>query len=285
MRIYSGSTLFALCFISFLQFHSKASSTEIDFTIEKRVTIAMAQILCIDGDLSGNLVRIENALIEAKEKHAEIVVFPESCLLGWINPDAFQRACPIPGKDSRIICKLAEKYKIHICIGLDEKDGDKLYDSAILIDDEGKILLKHRKINVLPELMTPPYSTGEGVGVVRTKFGNIGVMICADSFLEDLLQSMQSKKPDLLLIPYGWAAGENEWPVHGQELVKVVKNAAKKVGCPVIGTDLIGQISNGPWTGMIYGGQSAGYDPKSEVLVSGKDRERDIAVITIRLRY
>jgi len=249
---------------------------------DKQVKIAMAQILCMDGDLSGNLVRIENALIEAKEKQAELVVFPESCLLGWENPDAHKRACPIPGDDSKKICQLAQKYKIFICIGLDEKEGDKLYDSAILIDEEGNILMKHRKINVLPELMTPPYSVGKGVQVVQTKFGKIGILICADSMQGNLLEEMKSKKPDLLLIPYGWAAPEKEWPQHGLELVKVVKFAASQICCPVVGTDLIGQISHGPWIGQVYGGQSVFYNPENEELVVGKDRDKELILITVK---
>ena len=248
---------------------------------EKSILIAMAQIICIDNDRSGNLVRIENAIIEAKQKNADLVLFPESCLLGWINPEAHQRACPIPGKDSELICNLAKNYRIHICIGLDEKDGDKLFDSAVLIDDKGNILLKHRKINVLPDLMTPPYSVGDGVQAVQTRFGTIGVMICADSFRDNLLESMKERKPDLLLIPYGWAAPENEWPDHGKELLKVVKKAASKVNCPVIGANLIGQVSHGPWTGQIYGGQSVAFNPGTNQLVIGKDRDKDLIIISI----
>ena len=250
---------------------------------ERSVLIAMAQIICIDNDRSGNLVRIENAIIEAKEKNADLILFPESCLLGWINPEAFQRACPIPSKDSELICKLALKYKIHICIGLDEKEGDKLFDSAVLVDDNGIILLKHRKINVLPELMVPLYSIGDGVQTVQTRLGTIGVMICADSFRDNLLESMKEMKPDLLLIPYGWAAPESEWPGHGQELRKVVKNTAIKINCPVIGTNLVGQVSHGPWRGQIYGGQSVAFDPGKDILIVGKDREREIVMIKIEI--
>jgi predicted amidohydrolase len=283
MKKYYSPSFPMLILITLISLNTMSSPTQSNSLKSKEVKIAMAQIICIDGDRTGNLVRIENAIIKAKEKDAEIIVFPESCLLGWINPDAFKRACPIPGKDSDLICKLAKKYKIYICIGLDEKDGEKLYDAAILVDDNGNILLKHRKINVLPELMTPPYSIGDGVQTVKTKFGTIGIMICADSFLEYLLESLKSKKPDLLLIPYGWAAVENDWPAHGEELVKVVKNASKTINCPVIGTNLIGQISHGPWTGQIYGGQSVGYDNKKDHLVIGKDREKDIVFITIEV--
>jgi predicted amidohydrolase len=250
---------------------------------KKSIKIAMAQIFCLDGDRSGNLLRIENAVKEAKLQKADIILFPESSIFGWINPDAHTRATAIPGGDSDTLCQLAKIYNIHICIGLDEKDGEKLYDSAILIDDKGVILLKHRKNNVLAELMTPPYAVGKGVQTVETKFGKVGLMICADSFQADLLNEMKAQKPELLLIPYGWAAPENKWPAHGKELHKVVQHAAKTVNCPVIGTDLIGQVSHGAWTGQIYGGQSVAAKADGSIIVIGKDREREIIVFNVEL--
>jgi predicted amidohydrolase len=249
--------------------------------LDKPVKIASAQIFCLDGDRSGNLVRIENAVVKAKAEGADLVAFPESCIFGWENPDAHRRACPIPGEDSGLLCEMAKKHKIYIHIGLDEKDGDRLYGAAILIDDSGKILLKHRKNNVLAELMTPPYSEGAGVEAVDTPLGRIGVMICADSFRKNLLREMRELKPDYVLIPYGWAAEETKWPGHGKELMKTVQNAAKSIGCPVIGTDLVGEISHGPWTGQIYGGQSLASDAEGKVLFVSKDRDSDLSLLTM----
>ena len=94
----------------------------------------------------------------------------------------------------------------HLCIGLAEKDGKRLYDSVLLIDDTGQILLKHRKINLLSELMTPPYTAGDDVHVVETKFGKIGLLICADTHDHGILKRMAAAQPDLLLVPYGYAA-------------------------------------------------------------------------------
>ena len=247
------------------------------------VKIAMAQIFALDGDREGNFRRIENALEEAQEKGAKIMTFPESCILGWVNSQAHHRAYPIPGEDSDRLGALARKYNVHLSIGLDAKEGDKLYDTALLLDNTGKIILIHRKIHVLPELMTPPYSVGESVQVVETRFGKIGVLICADSFLDDLLTKMKEKHPDVLLIPYGWAADEWEWPDHGKELAQVVQNAARKVGCPVIGTDLVGQVSDGPWRGKVYGGQSVAADAAGNILAQSKDRDRDITIVSITL--
>src|SRR5208283_5868511 len=247
---------------------------------ERQVKVAMAQIFCLDGDRAGNLARIENAIREAKTQGAEIVAFPESSILGWENPAAHQRAFPIPGRDSDALCALARKHELYLSVGLDEKDGEKLYDSCLLIDDAGNILLKHRKVNVLPELMTPPYSVGDGVArAVDTKFGRIGIVICADSFRKELLEGMERQRPDLLLIPYGWAAPEHAWPEHGEKLRDTVQNVARTVHCTVIGTDLVGEITHGPWTGQVYGGQSVAFDKDGHLLVRCKDRDREIAVI------
>ena len=81
---------------------------------QQKIKIAIAQILCMDGDKAGNFVRIENAMQEAKAKKAKIIVFPESSILGWINPEAHTRATPIPGNDANFLCNLAKKYQLFV---------------------------------------------------------------------------------------------------------------------------------------------------------------------------
>lgn len=72
--------------------------------------IAIGQIECIESNQEGNLARIENAVIEASSKNADLIVFPESIILGWINPEAFELAYAIPRKDSDFFCRLANKH-------------------------------------------------------------------------------------------------------------------------------------------------------------------------------
>jgi N-carbamoylputrescine amidase len=243
----------------------------------------MCQIFSLDGDRAGNFVRIENALSEAKAAGAEIACFPETALLGWVNPDAHNRACLIPGADSNHLSELAKAYDIYLCAGLEEKDGGELYDSAVLIDNQGRILLKHRKIILLAELMTPPYAPGESVNAVETKFGKIGLLICADTHENKVLKRMAELLPDLLIVPYGYAAEEQQWPRHGKQLEKVVKNTAKKTGAFVVGTNLVGEITNGPWRGRVYGGQSVTADKTGRTISIAKDRDRDTNIFNIKV--
>ena len=113
---------------------------------KQTVRIAVCQIFCIDSDIDGNFRRIEYALEQASQQKAQLACFPETALIGWINPDAHKLATPIPGPLSQRISELARKYKLMICIGISEKVGDKLYDSAILVGSNGEILAKHRKV-------------------------------------------------------------------------------------------------------------------------------------------
>jgi len=247
------------------------------------VRIGICQVFLIDGDRGGNFVRIERAIAEAKEGGAEIACLPETAVLGWVNPDAHKRAYAIPGEDSRRLCGLASKYEIHLCAGLEEKEGNALYDSAVLIDDGGEILAKHRKIILLAELMEPPYTAGAEIGAVKTRFGRIGMLICADTHEDAILKRMRAAKPDLLLIPYGYAAPEEDWPGHGAELERVVCHAARISGAVAVGTNSVGAITNGPWRGRVYGGQSVIADKNGQIVARARDRDRDVVVIAVEI--
>lgn len=250
---------------------------------EDRVRIAVCQILVIDGDREGNFRRVEYALQTAHAEHADVATFPECSILGWENPEAFSLATPIPGPDSERIGSLARKYRLMISIGLNEKDGDRLYDSAILVDKTGRPLWKYRKMNVLPGLMKPPYSTGtpDGIGVVNTEFGRIGIMICADTFVDAYDQRMVRLKPDLMLVPYGWAAHFNAWPAHEKDLEHLVVRCAKLWKCPTVGTDLVGEMTHGPWKGSTYGGASVVAEASGAVVAVLRDRDTDVQVVNL----
>lgn len=250
------------------------------------VKVAICQIFVIDSDREGNFRRIEYALAEARSQGAQIAAFPESSILGWENPAAHHLAEPIPGTDSRRIQDLAREFDLMIAIGLDEKDGDHLYDSAILVDRTGKLLWKHRKINVLPELMTPPYSQGSpsDIGVIETEFGRIAFLICADTFSDVHFERIKTLKPDFMIVPYGWAAKPEEWPEHAKELEKIVSKRARDLGCDVVGTDLVGVMSAGPWKGYTYGGASVAISANGDLITKLRDRDTEVRVVEIHPR-
>jgi len=251
----------------------------------KTVRVAVCQTLCIDSDREGNLRRITYAVEEAARKKAQIACFPETAVLGWVNPEAHKLADSIPGPTTERLVKLAREHKLMIAIGLCEKNGENLHDSAVLIGSDGQILLKHRKINTLDELLSPPYTRGkpEEIQAVDTPLGRIGMLICADTFVDDYVERAAALSPELLIVPYGWAAHVDHWPAHGKRLSDLVSSVAARTKCPVVGTDLVGAISSGPWKGLTYGGISVVADAGGKVLGILRDRDVDIQVFTLKI--
>lgn len=249
----------------------------------RTVKVAVCQIRCVDSDVEGNMHRIAKAVERAAGSGAQIAAFPETAFIGWVNTDAHKLAEPIPGKFSETVCRLARGHKVAISMGLTEKVAGGIYDSTILVDDNGEILLKHRKINTLVELLTPPYLRGKkaDLSAVDTRLGRIGIMICADSFIDEHHEIMASRKPHLLLIPYGWAADKKEWPGHGKSLEQTVSRIARNVGAATVGANLLGEITTGPWKGKTFEGHSVVADSTGKIIAVGKDDVEDVVIVDV----
>lgn len=243
--------------------------------------LAICQTVALSGDRDGNLVRIENALAEAASAGADVACLPEAAVFGWVSPEAHERASPVPGETSRQLGALADEYDLMLSVGVAERDGEDLYNSCLLFDADGVLRSKHRKTNIVEDLMTPPYTPGEGVTAVETAYGTVGTLICADTFESDVLDRMAEHRPDLLLVPYGWAAPEEEWPDHGETLEETVREAAKAVEATVVGTDSVGRISDGPWSGRVLGGQSLVADADGTVIATLRDRDREVRTVDV----
>lgn len=134
--------------------------------------MAACQIL-VDGDSEAAPERIDRALGLVRADGAHIALFSEACLFGWVNPAAQGLPDPVPGATTERLGRLARNHGILLALGLAEKDGEHLHNAAVLIDRDGTLLLKHRKLNILSELMEPSYVSGESArdSVVPTRYG------------------------------------------------------------------------------------------------------------------
>ena len=107
------------------------------------------------------------------------------------------------------------------------------------------------------------------------------MLICADTFVDDYVQRIARFKPDLVLVPYGWAAEVDKWPQHEKDLEHLVARRAKEWNCPVVGTDLVGVIMHGPWTGQTYGGGSVVADASGQTVAVLRDRDVEVRVVEV----
>lgn len=173
----------------------------------RRPKVAMIQMHVRGNDIQINLKNAEKLVAQAASNKADIAVLPECMDIGWTHPASLLNATTIPdGEVFKKLTSLAKEHNIYICSGMTEKDGEKIYNTAVLINNKGELLLKHRKINEL-DIGKPYYSTGDRLNVTDTELGRIGVMICADAISEDrsITTALARMGPDVILSPCAWA--------------------------------------------------------------------------------
>jgi predicted amidohydrolase len=183
--------------------------------------IAIGQITPVTGDKKQNLKKMEEYTLEAVEKGAKLIVFPELALTGYnCGDDFFEVAEPIPGEATRFFEELALNHDIHIIWGMPEKSiSGVLYNAAALVGPDG-FIGKWRK-NTLPGHATDQtgpgafpdrryFKAGEDLPVYDTAIGKIGVLICYDIFFPELSRALTMKGADLIVGISGSPAFEKD---------------------------------------------------------------------------
>jgi len=153
---------------------------------EDEVTIACVQMGPVWGSTPATLEKMKGYLIQAAEKGADIIVFPEKVLNSCDranNPDCTHKdvAEPLPGPSSLEIAELTRKYGVYAIYGFleqDESDSSKIYNTAAIIGPEG-IIGGYQKIHPgFPEKV----ERGRQPVAFDTPWGPVGVGICYDNY-------------------------------------------------------------------------------------------------------
>jgi predicted amidohydrolase len=267
----AGKSLFLL-FIWMIIIDTQVFSQPMNDATKRTVKVAMIQMKVVGGQLDENLARAELLVREAAAKGAAIAVLPECMDLGWTHPSSLVKATAIPnGEVFARLSKLARKHSIFICSGLTERDGDKVYNAAVLIDNKGKLLMRHRKINEL-DIGKPYYSTGDRINVVDTSLGRIGLMICADASLEDrsIITSLARMEPNIILSPSAWAVPpgyDNIKEPYGALWRNAYQPVSQNFGVYIISASNVGMMNDGPWKGWDCIGASLAFDNKGNEML------------------
>jgi predicted amidohydrolase len=232
-----------------------------------------------------NLARAQERIGEAAARGCDIVVLPECLDLGWTHGSARSLAQPIPGPHSELLAGAAQQHAIHIVAGLVEREGDRLYNAAVLIDPCGRIVLHHRKINEL-DIAAGLYDRGQRLAVARTKMGIIGVNICADNFRESLWigHALGRLGARLLLSPCAWAVDadhDNARAPYGDFWRQPYRKLATTHGMTVVGVSNVGPITDGPWAGRRCIGCSLAVGPNGRDIAQGPYGDNADALIVI----
>ncbi len=160
------------------------------------------------GDLRGNIARIERLVDQAIRQGAKIVVLPEQATTGFgITKEQALHGLAIthPFPELANIIELAKQSGAFVTFGIAERAAgtDALYNSAVVIQPSGAVTVQRKRL-----------ASSAGFGwnsrgdtpfdVYPTPFGDIAVLICADTFLMDWTRIATLKGADIILLPANW---------------------------------------------------------------------------------
>ena len=250
--------------------------------------LAMGQMLVKGGKIEHNLERADEMIRKASQKGCQVIVLPECLDVGWTHPDARKLAREIPGETSRRLCQAARSNEIMVVAGLTERDKRRIYNSAVLVDETGEILLRHRKINVL-RIAQDLYSIGNMLSVAETRFGIIGMNICADNFPNSLAigHVLARMGAHFIFSPSAWAVSpdhDNTEQPYGQLWRESYTQLSKLYGITIVGVSNVGWITAGPWKGKKVIGCSLAIGPRREIIAQGPYGPDADSLITLTLQ-
>ena len=174
---------------------------------ENLLTVALAQIAPVWLNKAETLQKIDKQITEAASNGASLIVFGEGVLPGYpfwlaltdgaawntkvnkeLHAHYLQNAVSIENGDLDSVCKLAQKHKIAIYLGIIERPldrgGHSVYASLVYIDAVGKIQSVHRKLQpTYDERLT--WAPGDGNGLVThdLKKFTVGGLNCWENWM------------------------------------------------------------------------------------------------------
>jgi predicted amidohydrolase len=247
--------------------------------------VAMAQLALEDGDLHHNMQLAESAAADAARAKADLLCLPEAADFGWLHQEARRDALPIPGPYTDFLAMLARRHRTWVSAGcLERAAGGRVYNSAVIIDRGGAIVLRHRKIHTLPDLTRHLYDAGsvEDIRTVDSEFGRIGLTICADNFDLEIPARVARLGAWLLIAPHGFAAPEKDMEKNAQEFRRHIAKVARSAGLWVIGTDaVLARVKGGAWKDQLHNGSSTIARPDGTEAAVGKFKQPDLIVFDI----
>ena len=172
----------------------------------EKIRIALAQINSKRQNKKENLQKIEEFTKKARNQAADLIVFPELSLTGYVMRDeVYEQAETIPGPSSRTIESISRKNGIAIVFGMPElskKAKATIFNTAVLVGTRG-LIGKYRKMylpthSVFEEkrYFRPGYQTA----TFNTALGNIGLCICYDLFFPEVCRLTRLRGAQLIVV-------------------------------------------------------------------------------------
>lgn len=161
------------------------------------IRAAAVQISPVLFSREGTIEKVLQAIADAARAGAQLVVFPETLvpyypyfsfvqppvLMGKEHMRLYEEAVTVPSPTTEAVARAARSHGVVVVLGINERDGGSLYNTQLVFDADGALVLKRRKITpTYHERMVWGQGDGSGLSVVDTAVGRLGALACWEHY-------------------------------------------------------------------------------------------------------
>ena len=229
------------------------------------------------GDIEHNVDHAGDLIDQAAQNNPDLIVLPEFWSTGYfplsIDYSLYDLAANENGLAMTRVKEKAIEHDINIVSTIYERAGPGVfYNSAMIVNPQGDIILKYRKVHVparrgLEKLF---YRRGSKYPVAEVNGWRMGIVLCYDSLFPEPTRIMALKGAELIVIPFG--ASTTEHSIWDQLMVA----RAFENGCYVAPCNAIGNHSMPDGSPFNLGGKSLIANPYGAIIAQGGTDDEEI---------
>ena len=163
----------------------------------RTVRAAAAQLSPVLGDRAGTTAKVLAAIDDAAARDVELIVFPETLVpyypyfsfvlpavaMGPEHLRLYEQAVVVPGPETVAVGAAARRAGMVVVLGVTERDFGSLYNTQLIFDATGELVLRRRKITpTYHERMVWGMGDASGLAVVSTAVGRVGALACWEHY-------------------------------------------------------------------------------------------------------
>lgn len=241
--------------------------------MKARFKLALAQISCQQGQTAKNLKKMEKVLARATRHGADLVIFPELSLTGYVVRDQiYELAENIPGPSTRTMEKAAKESDAYVIFGMPELSGKTqatIYNAAVLVGPDG-LIGRHRKMYLPTHSVFEErryFRPGYQIEAADTRLGKIGLIICYDIYFPEVARLARLDGAQLIVC-ISASPGMRRTFFETLTAARAIENASFLAFVNLVGVE----------DGLQFWGGSRLVGPDGQILVRAKYDEEDLVI-------
>jgi predicted amidohydrolase len=250
--------------------------------VSRELTIGIAQITSSD-DRAASLELSLEAARELFDRSARVVVLPELIVPGYRLEREYLEAGAdaLDGLVTRAWHELAVASNGYLAAGFCERDGPRLYNTAVLIGPQG-IVLHYRKLHRF-SAEKQIFAPGDlGLPVAHTEIGVFGLCVCYDLRFVETVRILALQGVELVCVPTAWIPGFDRQQWDSEGYCPQARGAVLQANLDQVHIACASQA--GPAAGLHFLGSSVVCDPYGAVPLGPLSGDAvELALVTVDL--